>query len=50
MLWGIALILLVLWLLGILVIHITSGVIHLLLLVALIVLVYNLVVRSRSRV
>ena len=50
MLWGIVVVLLVLWLLGFLVVHITSGLIHLLLLVALIVLVYNLVVRSRSRV
>jgi hypothetical protein len=50
MLWTIVVVLLVLWLLGFLVIHITSGLIHLLLLVALIVLVYNLVVRSRSRV
>jgi hypothetical protein len=50
MLWTIVVVLLVLWLLGFLVIHITSGLIHLLLLVALIVLVYNLVVRSRSSV
>jgi hypothetical protein len=50
MLWTIVVVLLVLWLLGFLVIHITSGLIHLLLLVAIIVLVYNLVVRSRSRV
>jgi hypothetical protein len=49
MLWGIVLILLVLWVLGFLFVHITSGLIHLLLVVALIVLVYNLVVRSRSR-
>jgi hypothetical protein len=49
MLWGIVVVLLVLWLLGFLVVHITSGLIHLLLLVALIVLVYNLLVRSRSR-
>jgi len=49
MLWGIVLILLVLWVLGFLFVHITSGLIHLLLVVALIVMVYNLVVRSRSR-
>jgi hypothetical protein len=49
MLWTIAVVLLVLWLLGVLVIHVTSGLIHLLLVVAIIVLVYNLLVRSRSR-
>jgi Family of unknown function (DUF5670) len=48
MLWTIAVVLIVLWVLGFLVIHITSAVIHLLLLVALVLLVYNAVVRSRS--
>lgn len=50
MLWGIVLVLLVLWLLGFVIIHITGALIHLLLLVAVVVLVYNLVVRSRRRV
>jgi hypothetical protein len=50
MLWGIVLVLLVLWLLGFIIIHITGALIHLLLLVAVVVLVYNLVVRSRRRV
>ena len=50
MLWGIVLVLIVLWLLGFIIIHITGALIHLLLLVAVIVLVYNLVVRSRRRV
>jgi hypothetical protein len=50
MLWAIVLVLLVLWVLGFIIIHITGALIHLLLLVAVIVLVYNLVVRSRRRV
>jgi len=49
LLWAVVLVLVVLWLLGFLVVHISSGLIHLLLLVALIVLVYNLVA-GRSRV
>jgi hypothetical protein len=48
MLWTIAVVLIVLWVLGYLVLHITSALIHLLLLVALVLLVYNAVVRSRS--
>jgi hypothetical protein len=36
--------------LGFIIIHITGALIHLLLLVAVVVLVYNLVVRSRRRV
>ena len=49
LLWAVVVVLVVLWLLGFLVVHISSGLIHLLLLVALIVLVYNLVA-GRSRV
>ena len=49
LLWAVVLVLVVLWLLGFLVVHISSGLIHLLLLVALIVLIYNLVA-GRSRV
>ena len=48
--WGIVLVLIVLWLLGFIIIHITGALIHLLLLVAVVVLVYNLLVRSRRRV
>ena len=48
MLWTIAVVLIILWVLGFLIIHITSALIHLLLLVALVLLVYNAVVRSRS--
>jgi hypothetical protein len=50
MLWGIVLVLLLLWVLGFIIIHITGALIHLLLLVAVVVLVYNLFVRSRRRV
>jgi hypothetical protein len=50
MLWGIVLVLIVLWVLGFILIHITGALIHLLLLVAVVVLVYNLFVRSRRRV
>ena len=48
LLWTIAVILVVLWLLGLL-LNIAGGLIHLLLLVAIIVIVYNLVVGSRGR-
>jgi hypothetical protein len=48
LLWTIAVVLVVLWLLGLL-LHIAGGLIHLLLLVAIIVIVYNLVVGSRGR-
>ena len=47
-LWAIVVILVVLWLIG-LVAHIAGGFIHLLLIVALIVLLYNLFVGSRAR-
>lgn len=49
MLWTIAVILFVLWLLGFLVFHIAGGLIHLLLIVAVIVILYNLLVGSRNR-
>ena len=49
MLWTIAVILFVLWLLGFLVIHIGSALIHLLLLLAVVVIVYNLVAGGRTR-
>lgn len=47
MLWTIFVILLVLWLLG-LIAHIGGGLIHLLLVIAVIVLIYNLIVRRRA--
>ena len=47
-LWTVVVVLVVLWLLG-LVIHIGGGLIHLLLVVALIVLLYNLFVGRRAR-
>ena len=46
-LWALVVILVVLWLLG-LVLNIATGFIHILLVIALIVIVYNLVVRRRS--
>ena len=49
MLWAIAVVLIVLWLLGFLVIHVTSFAIHLLLLIAIIVIVYNLMAGNRTR-
>ena len=48
-LWAIVIILVVLWLLGLLAFHI-GGVIHLLLVIAVIVLLYNLFVGRRASV
>ena len=50
MLWTIAVILFILWLLGVVVIHVGGALIHLLLIVAIIVIVYNLIAGNRSRV
>ncbi|MGA8182524.1 MAG: lmo0937 family membrane protein [Terriglobia bacterium] len=47
MLWTICVILLVLWLLGF-TLHVGGGIIHLLLVVALVVLIYNLITGRRS--
>lgn len=47
-LWTIAVILVVLWVLGLL-FHIAGGLIHLLLVIAAIVVVYNLIMGSRAR-
>jgi len=47
MILAIALVLGILWLLGIVVIHITSPLLHLLLLIALVVLVYHMVTGRR---
>jgi len=49
MLWAIVVILFLLWLFGFLVIHVTSALIHLLLIAAIIVLVVSFVTGSRSR-
>ena len=48
-LWAIVIILVVLWLLGLFAFHIGGGLINLLLVVAVIVLLYNLFVGRRSR-
>jgi hypothetical protein len=48
MLWALIVILVVLWLLGFVVVPIGSGLIHLLLVIALIVLIYQLVTGRRS--
>jgi hypothetical protein len=48
-LWAIVIILVVLWLIGFLAFHV-GGVIHLLLVIAIIVLLYNLFARRRARV
>jgi hypothetical protein len=48
-LWAVFVVLLVLWLIGFLVVHIGGGLIHILLVVAVIVLLYNLFVGMRSR-
>ena len=49
MLWTIAVVLFVLWLFGFLVFHIAGGLIHLLLVIAIIVILYNLFVGARGR-
>jgi Family of unknown function (DUF5670) len=48
-LWAVVVILVVLWLVGFIVLHVSGGLIHLLLIVALIVLVYNLIAGGRAR-
>jgi Family of unknown function (DUF5670) len=48
-LWVIVVVLVVLWLLGWLAFHIGGGLIHILIVVAVIVLLYNLFVGRRSR-
>jgi hypothetical protein len=47
MLWTIVVILVILWLLGWLAFHVAGGLIHILLVVALLVLVYNLMTGRR---
>jgi hypothetical protein len=48
LLWGVVVVLFVLWLLGFL-FHVAGGLIHLLLVIAVIVLLYNLFVGGRRR-
>jgi hypothetical protein len=50
LLWTVAVILFILWLLGWLAFHIAGGAIHILLVIAVIVIIYNLVVGSRRAV
>jgi hypothetical protein len=47
MLWTIAVILLILWLLGFFAFHVAGGLIHLLLVIAVIVVIYQLVTGRR---
>jgi hypothetical protein len=47
MLWAVAIILVVLWLLGAIVIPVASALIHALLVIAVIVVIYNLITRGR---
>ena len=47
MLWTIFVVLLVLWLLGFFAFHITSGLLHILIVVAVVVLIYNLITGRR---
>jgi hypothetical protein len=49
-LWAVVVILVILWLIGFLVVHIGGGLIHILLIIAVIVLLYNLFVGMRRRV
>lgn len=49
LLWAIVVILVILWLLGFVVFHVAGFFIHILLIVALIVLLYNLFVAMRAR-
>ena len=43
MLWTIAMVLLILWILGFFVVHVGGGLIHLLLVIAVIVIIYRLI-------
>jgi hypothetical protein len=47
LLWAVVVVLVVLWLLGFIVLHVSSALIHLLLILAVIVLLYNLFVGMR---
>lgn len=47
MLWTLAVILLILWALGFFVVHVGGGIIHLLLVIAVIIIVYRLITGRR---
>jgi len=47
--WAIIAVLVILWLVGFVIVHVSSGLIHLLLVAAIIMLVYNLIAGSRTR-
>ena len=47
MIWGLVILLVVLWVLGFVVFHIAGGLIHLLLVIAVIVVIYKLVTGRR---
>ena len=49
LLWAVIAVLVILWLLGFVVLHVSSFFIHLLLILAVIVLLYNLLVGMRAR-
>jgi len=49
-LWFIVILLVVLWLIGFLVVHVGGGLIHILLIIAILVLLYNLFMGRRARV
>ena len=49
LLWAVVVVLVVIWLLGFIVLHVTSAFIHILLIVAVIVILYNLFVAMRRR-
>ena len=49
LLWAVIAVLVILWLLGFVVLHVSSFFIHLLLILAVIVLLYNLFVGMRAR-
>ncbi|GCE17521.1 lmo0937 family membrane protein [Dictyobacter kobayashii] len=48
-LWAVVVVLVILWLLGFVVLHVSSALIHILLVIAVVVIIYNLVMGSRSR-
>jgi hypothetical protein len=49
MLLTIAIVLAILWLLGLVAFHVTTGLIHLLIVVALVVFIWDVVTRNRTR-
>lgn len=50
MLWTVIVVLAVLWLLGFFVVHIGGGLIHLLLVIALVVFIYNMLTGRRNSI